>query len=93
MMFDTDIENNFINELELFFKTIDKSNFYQKEKYDRIIEIIHRNHEKIKNADKTIEIYSSVNTDNFSEWQEDIYIDIQERLTGFSSYMNKIDLH
>ena len=83
----------FISELKLFFNEVNQSNFHSDEKYNELITLLKKFTILIEDKNRVIELYISFfNIDELNQWQEDIYIEIQERLLGYSSESNKINL-
>jgi len=86
-------ELNFLNELGTFFEQINQTNYWQDEEYDKIKNILFKYKPIIGDKERMITVYrKSFKPDLFDQWQEDIYMDILDRISGHSGYQNIIDL-
>lgn len=77
-------EQEFIDEVIVYFDTINKSNFYAPEKYDELAQLLEKHNKIIKNEERVINLFNKIYlVYEFDDWQETIYHEAVNGLAGF----------
>lgn len=86
-------EAEFLNRLEQFFKTVTRDNRNDKDKYDGLLALLREYKPVFGSSEAVMKWYLRFYClDILDDWQEDLYGDLGNHLSGFCPANRKIDL-
>ncbi len=86
-------EAEFLNRLEQFFKTVTCDNRNDKEKYDGLLALLREYKPVFGGSEEVMKWFFRFHAlELMDDWQEDLFGDLADHLTGFCSPRRKIDL-
>jgi hypothetical protein len=86
-------EAEFLNRLDQFFKTVNRDNRNDKEKYDGLLALLREYKPVFESSDEVMKWFFRFHAlELMDDWQEDLFGDLADHLTGFCPANRKIEL-